>query len=331
MQASAYSDNHAASRENFSQLARHLFGNIKQRFPTSVASHTQTLDYVSLGQCRLSKISASAHGVCGANVVAHSADIDAIKVLVQVSGKSWLDQKSHPQRIDLAKDAAIIYDPAQPYFLMNRTHVEQLILQIPRHLFDDRCLTRLKNPVFLPPIGEKQSHTLTAFIRTTSHNNKALSQEVRASLGQSLSVFARGLVSESFRTDMLDSLDNTSLLLLRERIKSFVASRLHDPELSLEMIAKRMGCSTRYLHKAFEAEGITLQRYIWKVRLEASRDLLTAPDYQQHSIADIAIQCGFNSSSHFSRLFRQYFHCPPRSMRESAQHSNPDLGSAQIS
>ncbi len=303
------------SGAEFPEVARRLFGNIKQRFFLNTRPTLQELSHTTLGSCSISKIVASPHGVFGRKVVYRSFDADSIKVLVQVSGKSEFKQGGG--RIPLRPNAAIIYDPSNPYFLMNATNVEHLILQIPRHALDDRTLNRLSRPFYLPPQGDGQSSTFSAFVKTSAENATTLNDEMRADVGRSLSCFTRGLVCDSFQTEMLSTMDNASVLLLRERIKSFLQVNYGNPDLTIDGIGRRMGCSTRYLHRAFEAEGSTLQKYIWNIRLDKSRDQLIIAQNRNRSISEISLRCGFSSSSHFCRLFKQRFEMTPKELRQS--------------
>ncbi len=301
------------SGTGFFPVAKRLFGNIEQKFFKAKNGSFQELSHIGLGACELSKIAASPHGVFGDVAVTKSYEVDSVKVLVQISGRSTFSQGA--DRIHLKPNAAVIYDPVNPYFLLNKTNVEHLILQIPRFSLDDRTLKRLSQPLFLPSSGDTQSNTFSMLVKTSAENARTLSDGMRTSVGVSLSCFAQGLICGNFQSEMISKIDNASLLLLRERIKNFVQSRLGDSDLSIDEISKRMGCSTRYLHKAFQSEGTTLQRFIWNLRLDQSRAMLADQMNARSSISEIAFNCGFSSSSHFSRLFRQRFEMTPKDVR----------------
>lgn len=305
------------SYSKFTETSRSLFGNVRQRFFHTPMPQYCELSYTSLGACRLSKIAASPHGVIGEEVTARDSDADSIKVLVQIDGKACFRQGQ--SSIRLRNRCAVVYDPSRPYFLVNGTNVNQLVLQIPRSGLSDRALSRLATPLPLPSGGDNQTATLASFILTSAENAACMTPEMKASMGTSLTCFAQGLICDSFGTPMVDTLGSASHMLLRERIKDFVRGRLSDNELSIEAVAQAMGCSVRYLHKAFEGEGMTLQRYIWQRRLEHSRALLASQTHSTRSISEIAFQCGFSSSSHFSRLFRERFEMTPRELRFTAQ------------
>lgn len=303
----------AQSYDLFTQTSRSLFGNIWQRFFRTANTPFCDLTYTALGSCRLSKISASPHGVIGGQLAKRDSDEDSIKVLVQIEGRSNFRQGSESFR--LKSRYAVIYDPCTPYYVVNATNVDQVILQIPRSTLTDRALKRLAKPLILPCGPDHQTATLASFIETSANTAATMRTEIKASLGVSLTCFAEGLICDSFGSAMVETLDSGSILLLRERVKDYVHRHLSDQDLTLERLAHAMGCSVRYLHRAFEAECVTLQRYIWQARLEHSRRLLALDMHHRRSIAEIAFECGFSSSSHFSRQFRERFDMTPRDMR----------------
>jgi AraC-like DNA-binding protein len=103
----------------------------------------------------------------------------------------------------------------------------------------------------------------------------------------------------------------------RKRVKEFVSNNLCDPALSVEMIAKAVGLSVRYLHKLFEDEAAGLMRWAATKRLEHCRDKLSDPRLRNRTISDIAYGAGFNDLAHFSRSFRKRFKTSPTQARLS--------------
>ncbi|MEO8686022.1 MAG: helix-turn-helix transcriptional regulator, partial [Devosia sp.] len=105
-----------------------------------------------------------------------------------------------------------------------------------------------------------------------------------------------------------------SLDLLRERAKAYIEANLERADLSVADIARQMGCTPRYVFKAFQAEQTTPSDYLWQCRLERARDCLMQGEAGR-SISDIAFALGFSSSAHFSRAFRQRYDSAPRDYR----------------
>ena len=87
-----------------------------------------------------------------------------------------------------------------------------------------------------------------------------------------------------------------------------------DGPLTLSDIAGAAGVGERECQRTFKRLlGITPKQYLIKYRVSQAAALLG--DEPGKSIADIAAECGFNSSSVFSRTFRDYYGMTPREYR----------------
>ena len=88
-----------------------------------------------------------------------------------------------------------------------------------------------------------------------------------------------------------------------------VLRRLEDP-LRLEDVAAVAGFSPHHFHRVFQAAaGETLHEFVKRHRLErALRRMAHAP---RRPLTEIALECGFASSSDFSRSFKARYGVPP--------------------
>ncbi len=88
----------------------------------------------------------------------------------------------------------------------------------------------------------------------------------------------------------------------------------YSEEIDWEQLADDFSLSLRTLHRQMKQQtGNTPQRYLNRLRLLQARHLLRHSD---HRITDIAFQCGFGDSNHFSTLFKREFGCAPRAERQ---------------
>jgi AraC-like DNA-binding protein len=107
-------------------------------------------------------------------------------------------------------------------------------------------------------------------------------------------------------------------LLLHAR--AYIEANLRDPGLNPEQVARACFISTRYLHRMFEAEGLSVCGSIRTARLERCRSDLLNPAFADQSISLIASRWGLRSAPHFSRLFRMTYGCSAREFRRNAEN-----------
>lgn len=87
-----------------------------------------------------------------------------------------------------------------------------------------------------------------------------------------------------------------------------------DQPLDLTDVAGASHFSPYHFHRIFRALiGETLNEYIRRQRMELAAKMLAYE--HDYSITDIAFQCGYSSSSNFSKTFSAYFGCSPTEVR----------------
>ena len=92
------------------------------------------------------------------------------------------------------------------------------------------------------------------------------------------------------------------------RALDFIIQNLTEP-LNLEQVAKVACFSPYHFHRIFKSlVGETLNAFIKRVRLEKAVHVLS---YRDRSLTEVALACGFSSSSDFSRSFRAHYGVPP--------------------
>jgi AraC-like DNA-binding protein len=111
--------------------------------------------------------------------------------------------------------------------------------------------------------------------------------------------------------------------VLNLRVRQYVQAHLCDPDLSIPRIAEVLRCSTRYLHKVFEAADTSLERLIWTARLERCHAALIHKANAGRTVAEIAYDWGFKSSAHFSRLFKNHYGITPGACQRRAVDAQP--------
>lgn len=108
---------------------------------------------------------------------------------------------------------------------------------------------------------------------------------------------------------------------LLAQIHDFIHRHLGDAQLSPQMIANAHHISTRYLHKLFHAEGVTVAAWIRQRRLARCHHDLVDPHMRHRSINAIATRWGFTNNAHFSRVFRAAYGISPSDYRRLSRRS----------
>jgi transcriptional regulator GlxA family with amidase domain len=106
---------------------------------------------------------------------------------------------------------------------------------------------------------------------------------------------------------------------LLHRMKEFVEERLHEPELSIGMLAKRFRVTPRYISGLFSEDGSTFNAFTREHRLARCRHLLELSRSNAPSIGEIAIITGFGSQAYLNKAFKKAFGMTPGGYRRSFQ------------
>lgn len=78
----------------------------------------------------------------------------------------------------------------------------------------------------------------------------------------------------------------------------------YNKKMTLEMLAEYTGLNASYLSHIFpKFEGITINEYMNKIRIERAQNLLK---YSDRSIIEISDYTGFQSQSYFGKKFKKY-------------------------
>ncbi len=94
--------------------------------------------------------------------------------------------------------------------------------------------------------------------------------------------------------------------------KEYIAAHYTEP-LSLAVVSKAVHTSTFYLCKMFKhATGINFTQYLSRVRVEKAGHLLLNPNLR---ISEVAFEVGFQSLTHFNRVFKKIHGQSPTAYR----------------
>lgn len=100
------------------------------------------------------------------------------------------------------------------------------------------------------------------------------------------------------------------------RAKRFIEDH-HREDLSLSQVAASVHTSPFYFCKLFKRHtGVSFTEYVSRVRTEKAKRLLLNPNLR---VSEIAYEVGFQSLTHFNRVFKRILHESPTEYRERLQ------------
>jgi len=117
------------------------------------------------------------------------------------------------------------------------------------------------------------------------------------------------------RTDQLEELlDDVRMKSpddkLLERVMAVINKNMDNGDLSIDMIADKVGISRVHLHRKMkELTGQTPYDYIRSIRLKRAAHLLADGD---RNISEVMYACGFSSAASFSTIFKKTYGMSPR-------------------
>jgi AraC-like DNA-binding protein len=238
-----------------------------------------------------------------------------LRLRYQQTGNSLVFQGQ--RSIKLRPGDWMIFNPHQPHAAVNKGNVSHLWLQIPcDSLTTEEVATALSMQPYLP-MERKMGGALRECLDHAVETPGEISSQAELDLARTMTGMLRG----ALRQLPQGPVHSTSREATARRAREYIDRHLHDPDLSVEQVARALGCTPRYVHKAFEGSE-SVSRYIWNRRLDMCRNRLERRPTEAPTLTALAFDFGFNSSSHFSRSFRERFGTSPSSFLASVQQAH---------
>ena len=148
--------------------------------------------------------------------------------------------------------------------------------------------------------------------REAYFHTKVLTKKQYRSMLRLLEIFGRHLSILSNQIAMENPAAEPAAVT---RAKQFIAQNQNNA-ICLAAVAKAVNTSTFYFCKLFKrATGLTFTDYLARVRIEKAKTLLLDPNRR---VSEVAYDIGFQSLTHFNRVFRKIVGRSPSSYRQSA-------------
>jgi len=147
-------------------------------------------------------------------------------------------------------------------------------------------------------------------LRKAYFDTRVLSSRQHESVVKLLAIFAQHLSMVSNQIVMQEQNSEPPVIT---RAKQFINEHQTE-ELSLEQVADAVHTSKFYFCKIFKkSTGINFTDYLSRVRTERAKNLLLNPNLR---VSEIAYEVGFQSLTHFNRVFKRVLGRSPTDYRE---------------
>jgi AraC-like DNA-binding protein/ligand-binding sensor protein len=149
-----------------------------------------------------------------------------------------------------------------------------------------------------------------AKLREAYFETRVLTPRQHESIVKLLAIFAEHLSMASNQIVLQEQNAEPPVIA---RAKQFITEH-HTEDLSLEQVAKSVNTSKFYFCKLFKkATGINFTDYVARVRTERAKNLLLNPNLR---VSEIAYEVGFQSLTHFNRVFKRILGRSPSEYRD---------------
>jgi AraC family transcriptional regulator, positive regulator of tynA and feaB len=258
-----------------------------------------------LAPVHISRVMAAPHCVARQRTHIGKGGGDFYFLNLQVDGLARSLQRGHEQ-ICGPGDLAVV-DTTEPFEILNQRRFNLLCFAVPRGLLPDHFADRPRLALSSTEMGRALARTLSGYADLCI--GAAAAQMVPAMGDHLLDLlshadrFATGRPSARARPSvqlsmMLDHLDR----------------HFTEVDFDAAQLARKFGCSPRYVHKLFSGTGRSVGEHVNDRRLLASARHLLDRGCRM-TIAEIAFAAGFNDISHFNRLFKRSHGLSPRDFR----------------
>ena len=152
-------------------------------------------------------------------------------------------------------------------------------------------------------------------VRRTYAGNELFKEfDIYSSLLKLIAVVGRSYAN-GLPTDDLPAPDKNQLYLDRFMKVCEYIDMHYSEDLTLEGVAELAGFSKYHFERLFKNYiGVTFYKYLNRIRISQSQVLITNPDL---TMTEVALRSGFNTSSSFIRMFKQFNGCTPTEYRNN--------------
>jgi AraC-like DNA-binding protein len=279
--------------------------------PADIRSFNGSIARTAIGDMSLAEVYSEAQTVRHSRAHVARTRNSLFFLHLQVEGES-INRQDGREALLRAGDFTLC-DSTRHYDIIFPGANRMLVLGIP----DAKLRRHIASPECLVAIPMQASHgvgsLLSSFLRSYW---AACRQEFEDCAAERVTVAILDLLGAAYADIPRARSDCSSLATAHGiRIINFIEAHLHDPDLTPSRIAAACRMTPRYLHHLFSDQDETVARYILRRRLDACARALVSGAQRGRTVTAIAFDHGFNSPTHFGRVFRAKFNLTPLEFR----------------
>lgn len=238
------------------------------------------------------------------------SDSDDFLVTLMTKGHTLVEQMNRTSRLG-AGDLCLL-DTSRPYRFDYPLPYQAIHLKIPRHETERRFPLTQNITASRVAAGGRYTRLVATMLQSTVD---LLTDEDHGE--QKLEPALLDLIALAFDESFSEPAPgNMRYARIVSKAQEIISARLSDPGFDISIIPQEIGVSNRSLYRAFAQIGTTPARFVMKKRLEAAANIIKSGNYL--TVSEVAMACGFNEFSHFSRSFKSEFNETPKSMLDRA-------------
>jgi AraC-like DNA-binding protein len=275
--------------------------------PLDAPSLEGNVNYTTVSRLKLCQIEVSQHRITHPVSGARAGEHPFVKILFQTYGVSHFEQNG--SHFDLMPGDCLAYDVSCPHTIVSPSLTRHEVVIVPTDLLQERGFHSAKLSACKISARTGTGRIAHDFMHAAYGEAPKLSPHTALGVADTLIDLLLLPLREAGA-----AFDRGGPVALYERAQAYIHDHLRDPDLSIDRISVALGCTKRYLHMLFSERGLTVSEYIWRARLLNCRQELETK--AGRTITDVAFSWGFSSSSHFSRVFRNYFGIAPSTIHK---------------
>lgn len=271
-------------------------------------------EYCDFGSIKMIDITGNQHVIERSPSLLRRFEKDSVFLTFLRKGSAFVNRAQSCTM--LGEGDVVIYDTNRPYMHGFPAQMRHVIYEIPGADFRERFprwelnkavrFDALLNPARIVSRALREVVETDLQLLETSAQRQSHEERLWAVL-ETAHGFSNGKARSAYHT------------AVRERVRQYIETNLHDPELCPAGVSREMGMSLRQLNRLFEGDVATLTSMIQSRRLQRCHADLARPSHHPKSISEIAFNWGFRNLSHFSRRFRAEFGVSPSAFAEMAK------------